>query len=127
MDEFTLHKQVAEYLRLQYPDMMFLSDFGGVKLPVGHAKKLKQIRDGRPWPDLFLAEPRGKWHGLFVELKRDDNEVFTKAGELRQSAHIMAQNAMLTVLVKRGYCAMFGCGFDDAKEIVDSYLKGGYG
>ena len=66
MSESDLQSQVADYLRLQYPDVMFHSDFGsGIKLTPGQAAKQKRQNGGRrAWPDMFIAEtsfiiPRG--------------------------------------------------------------------
>lgn len=62
--ESDLQCQVADYLRLQYPDVMFHSDFGsGVKLTPGQAVKQKRQNGGRrAWPDMVIAEPRRAWH-----------------------------------------------------------------
>lgn len=58
--ESDLQIQVAEYLRLQYPDVMFHSDFGsGIKLTPGQAVKQKRQNGGRrAWPDMTIAEVR---------------------------------------------------------------------
>lgn len=57
MNESDLQVQVADYLRLQYPDVMFHSDFGsGIKLTPGQAAKQKRQNGGRrAWPDMFIA------------------------------------------------------------------------
>lgn len=59
MTESDLQTQVADYLRLQYPDVLFHSDFGsGTKLTPGQAMKQKRQNGGRrAWPDLTIAEP----------------------------------------------------------------------
>lgn len=76
--EAELQTQVADYLCLQYPDVMFHSDYGsGAKLTPGQAVKQKRQNGGRrAWPDLFIAESTihkkgddGKWH--FESLCRD--------------------------------------------------------
>lgn len=56
--ESDLQIQVADYLRLQYPDVMFHSDYGsGAKLTPGQAIKQKRQNGGRrAWPDMFIAE-----------------------------------------------------------------------
>lgn len=69
--EADLQIQVADYLRLRYPDVMFHSDFGsGVKLTPGQAVRQKRQNGGRrAWPDIFIAESTveekdkdGEWH-----------------------------------------------------------------
>lgn len=124
MSEFELQCTLAEYIRLQYPDALFHSSLDGLRLPVGLAVKVERLGNGRGWPDLFLAEPRGVWLGLFLELKVDRSEIYTKAGKLRQDRHIREQQAALVALRERGYQARFACGFDEAKEIIDDYLCG---
>lgn len=71
MTEAQLQEQVANYLRLQYPDVLFHSDFGsGIKLTPGQAARQKRQNGGRrAWPDMFIAESvimekntDGKWH-----------------------------------------------------------------
>ena len=142
--EADLQVQVADYLRLQYPNVMFHSDFGsGIKLTMGQAIKQKRQNGGRKsWPDMFLAEPivrdsetgqfyKGNYYpakqvynGLFIELKRQGTRIYKKDGTLTANEHIQEQAKMLEELRKRGYMAEFACGFDEAKEIIDMYLEG---
>ena len=132
MTELELQAQVADYIRLRYPSVIFHSDFGsGIKLTMGQAVKQKRLQGGRrAWPDLFIAEPRrnkinGKqYHGAFLELKRDGVKVFKKDGELVANSHIREQAAVLDELRKCGYKAEFACGYDEAKKIIDEYLGG---
>ena len=77
MSEAEVQKQVATYIRMQYPDVVFHSDFGsGVKLNYKQAV-MQKIQNGgrRAWPDMFIAEPqphgRNWYHGLFIELKKE--------------------------------------------------------
>lgn len=134
MTELELQMQVADYLRLQYPGILFHSDFGsGIKLTMGQAIKQKRLQGGRrSWPDMFIAEPMPRcvdgswsyeWHGLFVELKKAGTRIFKKDGTLVSDAHICEQFDMLEQLRQRGYMAEFACGFDEAKKIIDEYLR----
>ena len=126
MTEADLQVQVADYLRLQYPRVMFHSDFGsGIKLTMGQAIKQKRQNGGRrAWPDMALAEPRGKYHGAYIELKKAGTHIFKKDGTLVADQHIREQAEMLQRLRQRGYKAEFACGFDEAKKIIDEYLGG---
>ena len=140
--EADLQVQVADYLRLQYPDVMFHSDFGsGIKLTMGQAIKQKRQNGGRrAWPDMLIAEPivrdsetgqfyKGNYYptkqvynGLFIELKRPGTRIYKKDGTLVADQHIREQFDVLEQLRKRGYMAEFACGFDEAKRIIDEYL-----
>lgn len=136
MREIDLQQQVADYIRLQYPNVIFHSDFGsGIKLTMGQAIKQKRLNGGRrSWPDMFLAEPDiGKtggfkkiWFGLFIELKREGTRIYKKDGKLVADEHIREQFDMLEQLRRRGYAAEFACGFEAAVDLIDSYMKGNY-
>ena len=133
MKEEVIQQQVADYLRLQYPDVIFHSDFGsGTKLTMGQAVRQKRLNGGRrAWPDMFIAEPAprcidGGWdneyHGLFIELKKDGTRLKKKDGAWA-SEHLAEQADLLDRLEFRGYKAVFAVGFDEAKEAIDGYLK----
>lgn len=134
MTELELQAQVADYLRLQYPDILFHSDFGsGIKLSIGQAIKQKRLNGGRrSWPDMFIAKPKTvatedgdkyRYAGLFIELKKAGTKIYKKNGELVADEHIREQYEMLSRLFEDGYMAEFACGFDEAKAIIDKYLK----
>lgn len=121
--ESVIHTQICSYLRLQYPNIMFITDLSGIKLTIGQAIKLKTLRSGRAWPDLFIAEPNKEYHGLFLEIKRDSSEIRRKDGSLKtNNQHINEQYNVLNELKSKGYVAVFACGFDEAKRIIDDYL-----
>lgn len=127
--EAILQQQVADYLRLQYPNVLFRSDFGaGLRMTMGQAVRQKRLNGGRrAWPDMFIAEPIGVGcnakHGLFIELKKEGTRLKKKSGEWA-SEHIAEQAAMLSDLQDRGYKATFAIGFEDAKLQIDEYLGG---
>ena len=135
MTELELQTQVADYLRLQRPYVLFHSDFGsGIKLTMGQAVKQRRLQGGRrSWPDMMVAETVLKrredgtytaYSGLFIELKKEGTRIFKKDGTLVSDAHIREQFDMLEQLRRRGYVAEFACGFDEAKKIIDEYLGG---
>jgi len=128
MSEAELQKQVAIYIRMQYPDVIFHSDFGsGVKLTPWQAKMQKMQNGGRrAWPDMLLAEPVGKYHGLFVELKKEGTRLKKKNGDWA-SEHIAEQDAVLSELNDKGYKAEFAIGFEQALNLIDDYLGGKHG
>lgn len=133
MTEAQLQANVAMYLRMQYPDVMFKSDFGsGVKLSPYQARMQKLQSGGRRgWPDLFIAEPvprcvdggwKDEWHGLFIELKREGTRLKKKDGSWA-SEHIAEQYDVLDRLQFRGYRAEFAVGFEEAVNLIDEYLS----
>ena len=122
MNEKTIHKQVCEYIRLQYPGVIFNSDLSGIKLTMGQAVQVKQLRSSRAFPDLVIYEPREPFHALFLELKADGVKLFRRDG-FWKSDHLREQADMISDLKKRGYHADFAIGFDDARQKIDWYLK----
>lgn len=134
MLERDLQTKVADYLRLQYPRVLFHSDYGsGVKLTVRQAMVQKRQNGGRRgWPDMFIAEPAPRcidgswdyeWHGLFIELKKEGTRLMKKDGSWA-TEHIADQADVLESLREKGYYAVFAVGFDEAKKTIDSYLGG---
>ena len=124
MSEKTLHRGVCDYIRYQYPEVMFNTDLSGsMKLTIGQAVALKSLRSQRGFPDLTIYEPRNGWHGLFLELKKEGEKLYKKDGS-PTTPHISEQLECLLKLRLRGYCVAFAVGFDEAKMLIDDYLKG---
>ncbi len=129
MSEALVHRQVTQYLKLQYPKVLFRTDFAaGSKMTIGQAVRHRELQAGRAWPDLFIAEPVGQFHGLFLELKREGVSL-PKAGHIYRSKsmiHMQEQQSIIDFLQSRGYVASFAIGFNEAKKIIDQYLKGNW-
>ena len=123
ISEANEQKLVVQYLRLQYPNVIFNCDMSGIKLSIGQAVKQKALGMPKGYPDLFIAEPNNKYHGLFIELKKSGLKLFKKDGSWINE-HIEEQNEMIGKLNARGYYATFCIGFEEAKETIDNYLKG---
>jgi hypothetical protein len=122
--EEDLHSQLCQWLRLQHPTVIFRTDFAaGLRMTMGQAAKHKSLQSGRAWPDLFLAEPRGQYHGLFIELKREGVAVYLKSGQVSSNPHIQEQDFVLQKLRQRGYMAEFCVGIEAAMALINRYLK----
>jgi len=121
-EEESLHIAVCDYIKYQYPKVLFNTDLSGIKLTKGQAVKVKKMRNSRGWPDIFIAEPRKNCHGLFIELKKEGTKLYKKDGITPISDHIAEQIIMLHDLYLRGYYADFACGFYEAKKLIDNYL-----
>ena len=110
--EAELRRMLARWLQYQYPNVIYRFDLAAdLKLTMGQARKHKELHPHRGYPDLFIAEPRGKYCGMYVELKADGNSPYKRNGELKKSEHLTEQEAMLNKLNSRGYAAEFACGF----------------
>ena len=112
---------ICQYLKLQYPNIIFFCDLIGMKLPIQVAKRLAIMRSGHN-PDLFIAEPNKLYKGLFVEMKASGVKLFNKFGNIKNE-HIQKQLDVLYRLREKGYMAEFGLGFRATKDIIDNYLK----
>jgi hypothetical protein len=144
--EEQLQLAICNYLKLQFPSVIFFSDASGVRLTIGQAKKAKMMRGSRGIPDLFIAHPSSSinlykesgeppmYHGLFLEIKAETP--YKKDGSLKSQItkkrlpngaviehdHLQEQNEMLNKLNSKGYSAHFVWNFDQTKEIIDNYL-----
>jgi len=121
--EFELQCAVAEYLRRQYPNVMFLSDVrASLKLTIPQQVRQKKLQaDNFAMPDMVIFKPKGGFHGLFLEFKAETP--FKKDGNLKKNAHIEAQAAAIERLEDLDYIATFVWDFEMAKEIIDAYLQ----
>lgn len=129
--EEELCRMFAAWMRLQHPDVADLGHFdygSGTKLTMGQARKQKALNK-RAWPDYFLAVPSiyngQRYNGLFMEFKREGTRL-TKRDGTPANDHIAEQLEHLKRLAEAGYIATFVCGFTEATETVNSYLKAGY-
>ena len=121
-NEYELHRAVVQWLTLQYPHILFRSDYGGVRLPIGLAKKMKALNPLRAYPDLFIIEKNRHYNGLFIEIKLSETKFFKKNGEY-STPHIKEQAEYLLELGKRGFKAVFGLGFESIKHTITTYFN----
>ena len=63
-------------------------------------------------PDLVIPEPRGKYHGLYIEMKR-----------VRGSRVSEDQVRWGEALKERGYAFHIAYGADEAIDLICTYLK----
>lgn len=121
--EYQLQRQVCQYLKSQYPKVLFMSDtVAAVRLTIPQQVRNKAIqKEGFKCPDLLIFESRGGYHGLFIELKV--KSPFQKSGEIYKNEHLEGQQRTIKQLNERGYHAGFITGFEEAKLIIDKYMK----
>lgn len=121
--EYDLQVAVCRYLNYQYAHVLFMSDtIASVKLTAPQAIRNKQIqKDSFKCPDIIIFEPRGQYHGLFIELKKESP--YKKNGELFANDHLQGQAKTMQDLIARGYLCHFAWSFEQAKSMIDSYLS----
>lgn len=120
--EESLQLAICNYLRHQYPKVIFTCDLSsGMKLSIGQAVRASKMKSSRGLPDLMIFEPNKHYNGLFLELK--SKTPYKKNGELLSDQHLREQLNILKRLIDNGYKAMFSFGFDETKDIIDQYLN----
>ena len=123
MKEENTHAAICRYIQAQYPDVIFMSDGSGLKLPMGLAVKYSKLKSGRGIPDLLILHPNKQYKALILEIKREGTRVFLKNGELSKDKHIREQAAILDRLNKIGYMAVFCIGASEGIDIIDEYMN----
>lgn len=95
-----------------YPELKLLHHIpnGGSRNKI-EAANLKRQGVKAGVPDIYLPVPKGKYHGLYIELKHGKN----KLSDL--------QREWLAWLNDQGYLALCIHGWEDAIKIIEKYLK----
>lgn len=122
-EEFKLQQAVCRWLNVKHPKVIYLSDtIANMRLTPQAQLRNKSIqKSGFHCPDLIILEPRGKYHGLFIELKI--KSPYKKDGSLLKNEHLENQSKSMCELVDRGYCCVFAWEFDQVTEIINEYLN----
>jgi hypothetical protein len=123
--EYILQKQICKFLKLQYPNVFFLSDtIASVYLTAPQAQRNKDIQNSNfHCPDLLILQPNKTYKGLFIELKVITP--FKKNGAIKASKndHLLNQQKSIDKLNSFGYCAFFSWGFEDTVNLIKSYFQ----
>lgn len=118
--EESIQIELFRYLAHQYPRVIAISEPSGLRVSKGLAVKLKKMRSNHTQLDIVILEPSGPYHGLILELKAKN--IYKKDGTLLKNDHLYDQQTTIDLLNKKGYCAKFVVGLDDAIKAVDEYL-----
>jgi hypothetical protein len=130
-EEKELSYQIAAFLEFQYPKVVFRFDVAAdLYLTQRQASIVKnKLKHKRGYHDLTILEPKGKYHGLLLELKKNKAEVFRQDGELKKKTnkktgkcHNQEQKQHLDNMRKKGYFADYGFGFVDTVKKIKTYM-----
>lgn len=106
---------LLEWFDLQYPAlrkrMAAVPNAGKMNATIGKRMNREGRRKG--YPDLQLLVPHNGYHGLIIEMKRQDG------GEVSPE-----QMDWLEWLAQMGYEVAVCAGFEAAKQVVSDYLRG---
>lgn len=109
--EHILQCGCVRWFRLKYPKaLIFAIPNGGARNAITGAR-LKDEGVTAGVPDLFIATPRNKWHGMFVEMK-------TRTGRLSEAQKVVSMH-----VVREGYFFAVCRSFDEFAEKVTFYME----
>ena len=110
--ERVLQKQCVYWFKVNYPNLIIHHSPNGGKRDLNTARHFKEMGTLAGFPDLFIAEPCGEFHGLFIEMKSDK-------GTLTEN-----QKKIMPLLDERKYKTAVVKDLDEFIEIVKGYFGG---
>jgi len=110
--EAGVQKAVIDYIKYQYPGILYCASAGGVRTSMKQAIKMKATGYVKGVPDLQIFEAVNNYHGLLIEIK-DIKGVVSKE-----------QKEWIKKLNERGYYATYSKGFEATIKVIDDYFKG---
>ena len=112
MSEAQLQTNIVNYIKLQYPQLLYCSSMGGqYQRYASQRNRAKATGYIKGFPDLGIYEAVGGYHGLFIEIKQ------------KGAYPTIEQKEWITKLNKRGYYACVSKGFDSIRKVIDDYLN----
>ena len=109
-----LFRWLADMQRLKWPELELCHHIpnGGSRNRVEAARlKAQGVKAGIP--DIFLPVPKGGYHGLYIEMKRQHG------GTLSDD-----QKDKIPKLRSQGYRVEVCKGFQNAADVVEAYMEG---
>lgn len=101
------------YIRREFPELKLLFHIPNErKCDPREGRRLKLMGVKAGVPDLFLPVPRGKYHGLFIELKAENGK--PTESQLWWRNELNGQD----------YFSAVCYGWSQASELILSYLRG---
>jgi hypothetical protein len=105
----------VDWLKRTFPSVLFTASAGGMRTGIRTAMKMKAAGYVAGCPDLLIFEPRGRYHGLAIELKADKGRPDSDGNQKR----------FIDALCQRKYYADFCYGVEHAKKSIMAYLNHG--
>lgn len=110
---------VVEWFRRKYhneiifaiPNGSWIAGSGGRKFALINKYKKEGLTPGVS--DLFIAAPRGSYHGMFIEMKNKGKTLCSVNKE---------QRYFLEDVAKKDYRSLWAAGFDMAKDRIEEYM-----
>lgn len=112
-NEYRIQADFIRYLELMYPELLYTTSPAGFIMSAGMAMKMMRMGYRKGTPDLTIYEPRGEYHGLFIEFK-DPKGVVSEE-----------QRRFLDRASELGYATAVCYSTDEAISLLEQYLKRG--
>ena len=111
MLESDLQKMCVTWMRTQHKKILFYAVPNEGKRSFALANHMKAMGLTSGIPDLVIPHPRGKHHGLYVELKAGKNKLTTN------------QVIVGDILKTEGYVVEVVYSFEEFQDVIKSYLR----
>lgn len=102
---------LVNWLRKRYPHLKFSASANGGSRHIAEAVKFKRMGVSKGFPDIEIPVARKSYHGLYIELKRQEGGVLKKE-----------QKEWLAFLSAEGNLAVRCDGFKEAANLIEDYL-----
>ena len=121
--EYQICRDIALYMKLQYPAVLYHFDLAGLNLSRAQAGMMKAIQDHIAASLICLSRnQRTVIPDCLLRLRPKEPGCIKRT--LRQPLpHLPNSQNFMDALRIKGYKCEFGVGWDNCKEIIDSYLK----
>ena len=109
--EFITQKAVASYMLLFHPEVLTTCSVAGIFVNRGIVMKMMARGYRKGTPDYFVLTARGRFYGLFIELKAQGGTVSSD----QRSWHSWAE--------REGYKTAVCYSYEKAVEEIEAYLS----
>ncbi len=125
IDQRTICKMIAEHMKLMHSRVIYRFDFASsINVTKSQKEEHEKLNCHKSYPTLFICEIRGKYHGAFLNIKKEGDSPYIREKQtLKQDIDTLDQADFIVRLRKRGYYSEFGIGYNDCIQKIDSYLK----
>lgn len=110
-NESLIQSQCVYWFKIQYPGRMIFSIPNGAHKSMMARMKFKREGLLAGVPDLFIAEPNAKYHGLFIEMK----DGYNKPSD--------AQLIIMKALIFKGYACVVCYTLDEFMKVIKDYFN----
>lgn len=126
--ELNIQLRVCRYLRQNYPDVIFHSDYAAnADLSKNQQKINSALQSRHKFPDIIIPAASRGYVGLVLELKNDGTTVILKIGpnkgKLTTDEHIRGQAVTLRKMAADGWYANFTIGYQQTINVIDWYFQ----